>query len=153
MKKPEPWPTMKLRPPRGLRGWSLLPSGRPKRRKNCSRPGGRSRLLKPMVREPPSTLTRTEMTEGFTFSTMSAKPTGRCADWACAEVVKDGAGEEHGRADAGNGGEKRQAPGSQNPARPGSGSDAGHAKVSVYANGIRHGKDGGSRLTARCRPD
>src|SRR3979411_53080 len=33
---------------------------------------------------PPSTLTRTETTAGFTLSTISANPTGRCRPWACA---------------------------------------------------------------------
>src|SRR5256885_10461802 len=89
MKKPEPWPMVKLRP-RGPRGRSgvYCPSGMPKRRKKRSigEPGGKgeSPPSKLIVRGPPSTLTRTEITEGFTFSTISAKPTGRCAVWAYA---------------------------------------------------------------------
>src|SRR5262249_4942231 len=45
---------------------------------------------KRMVREPPSTLTRTEITAGFTFSTMSAKPTGRWPVSARALAANEG---------------------------------------------------------------
>ena len=76
---------LKLRP-RGLRGVSpRSPSGEPKRLKKRSigEPGGNGESPSKFIwRAPPSTLTRTEITEGFTFSTMSAKPTGRWADWA-----------------------------------------------------------------------
>ena len=63
----------------------------PKRLKNRSigEPGGNGESpSKLIVRAPPSTLTRTEITEGFTFSTMSAKPTGRCTFWAYAGLVR-----------------------------------------------------------------
>jgi hypothetical protein len=84
MKKPEPWPMEKLRPrgPRGMSPPPRSPSGAPKRLKKRSigEPGGNGESpSKPIIFGPPSTLTRTEITEGFTFSTMSAKPTGRCA--------------------------------------------------------------------------
>ena len=60
----------------------LSPSRRAEARKKRSigEPGGNGESpSKPIVCGPPSTLTRTEITAGFTFSTMSAKPTGRCA--------------------------------------------------------------------------
>ena len=83
MKKPEPWPVTVLR-----RCGAPDPlSGEPKRRKNCSKgdPGGNGRSwpLRPEFSALPSILTRTETTAGFTFSTMSAKPTGRATCCAC----------------------------------------------------------------------
>ena len=73
----------KLRP-RGARGvLAILAVRRAEAAEEAlHRRAGRERRVaasKLIVRAPPSTLTRTEITEGFTFSTMSAKPTGRCA--------------------------------------------------------------------------
>ena len=57
-----------------------MPSGMPKRRKNCSigEPLGNGSSRSDESCGPASDLTRTEITAGFTFSTMSAKPIG-CA--------------------------------------------------------------------------
>src|SRR5215472_9270288 len=90
MKKPEPWPVT-LRGPRK----PGKPSGPPKRRKKRSigEPGGKgesSELLSDFSR----ILTRTEITDGLTRSTMSANPTGRCTlptsfeTCACAGLVR-----------------------------------------------------------------
>ena len=59
--------------PRGLCELSGVPSGSPKRRKKRS--SGESWDEAP--RRPAMMLTRTEITAGFTLSTMSANPTGR----------------------------------------------------------------------------
>src|SRR5580700_2309089 len=89
MKKPEPWPVTTSLPPGAF--------GPPNLRKNRSNgePGGNgmSSSVRPEFAGR-SNLTRTEITEGLTFSTMSAKPTGRCGScWtlsvrfcACAKV-------------------------------------------------------------------
>ena len=79
MRKPEPWPLTKLRP-RGALPCPGMPSGMPKRRKNCSigEPLGNGSSRSDESCGPASDLTRTEITAGFTFSTMSAKPIG-CA--------------------------------------------------------------------------
>src|SRR6202051_4226574 len=73
MKKPEPWPVTTSLPPGAF--------GPPNLRKNRSNgePGGNgmSSSVRAELAER-SNLTRTEITEGLTFSTMSAKPTGRC---------------------------------------------------------------------------
>ena len=57
----------------------------PKRRKNRSiwefGASGESPSM-PIIFGPASSLTRTEMTAGFTFSTMSANPIGRWTPWA-----------------------------------------------------------------------
>ena len=91
--------------------------GIPKRRKNSRKPGGMySSLLRPLVCAPPSILTRTEITAGFTFSTMSAKPTGACSLCACslkvlrnrgriaARQIETRGDDECGRAETGDGG-------------------------------------------------
>ena len=65
-------------------------SGMPKRRKKRSigEPGGTAIFVAAcrVVCAPPSILTRTEITAGFTFSTMSAKPTGAARASAPAAV-------------------------------------------------------------------
>src|ERR1700704_6766787 len=82
MKKPEPGPVTAPRPPRGPpRRPGGKPSGPPKRRKKRSigEPGwnGESSLLELSSLATFSLiLTFTEITDGFTRSTMSAKPAG-----------------------------------------------------------------------------
>src|ERR1700720_586400 len=82
MKKPEPWPVTAPRPPRGPpRIPGGRPSGPPKRRKKRSigEPGwnGESSLLELSSLATFSLiLTFTEITDGLTRSTMSAKPIG-----------------------------------------------------------------------------
>ena len=80
---------------RGAPGWS--PSGRPEPKRwppsGWRRSGGRNPRTANRAADCPRRgatlsprafiLTLTEMTAGFTFSTMSAKPTGRCAVCAC----------------------------------------------------------------------
>src|SRR6516165_604431 len=82
MKKPEPWPVTTSLP------FGVF--GAPKRRKKRSNgePGGngRSSSLRPEFAGR-STLTRTEITAGLTFSTISANPTGRC-DSCCTLSVR-----------------------------------------------------------------
>jgi hypothetical protein len=74
MKKPEPCAVPKRRP----RGTFGMPSGSPKRLKNFSsgEPLGNGKSSSDEA-ESVRILTRTEITAGFTFSTMSAKPVGR----------------------------------------------------------------------------
>src|SRR3984885_10100820 len=75
MKKPEPWPVM-ISLPLGILGVF----GMPNCRKNFSNgePGGNGlSSLVSLESAWRSILTRTEITAGFTLSTMSAKPTGR----------------------------------------------------------------------------
>src|SRR5215203_3657171 len=86
MKKPDPWPvTWPRPPPRGPpRKPGGMPSGPPKRRKKRSigEPGwnGESSLLLLLALSSlpafSAMLTFTEITDGFTRSTMSAKPIG-----------------------------------------------------------------------------
>ncbi len=101
MKKPEPWPVTMPRPPRGPpRKPGGKPSGPPKRRKKRSigEPGwnGESSLLSLLsfLATFSLMLTFTEITDGFTRSTISAKPTGfstlrtSLLTCACAVVLK-----------------------------------------------------------------
>src|ERR1700736_5178365 len=85
MKNPEPWPVTTPRPPRGPpRSPGGKPSGPPKRRKKRSigEPGWNGDESSLLLLELSSLatfsliLTFTEITDGFTRSTMSAKPTG-----------------------------------------------------------------------------
>ena len=90
MKKPEPWPVTGPRPPRGRRPGGR-PSGPPKRRKKRSigEPGWNgesSLLLSSFLASFSWMLTLTEITDGFTRSTMSAKPTG-CATLLCTSLL------------------------------------------------------------------
>src|ERR1700682_5051924 len=89
MKKPEPWPVTAPRPPRPPPGPPRRPGGKPsgppKRRKKRSigEPGwnGESSsllALSSLLATFSLILTLTDITDGFTRSTMSAKPTG-CA--------------------------------------------------------------------------
>src|SRR5665213_1113990 len=98
MKKPEPWPVIAPCPRGPPRMPGGKPSGPPKRRKKRSigEPGwnGESSLLSSLDATFSVMLTLTEITDGFTCSTMSAKPTG-CATLctslltcACAALVK-----------------------------------------------------------------
>ena len=102
MKKPEPWPVTELRP-RGdaaRRAWRRRHPEAAEKRSICE-PGGNSICRRsPSACEPASTLTRTEITAGFTFSTMSANPTGRWTLLRLAEVGERGraAGSEAGAA-------------------------------------------------------
>src|SRR5215467_2703899 len=89
MKNPEPWPVTERR-------FGCCPgmrSGIPKRRKKRSMGefGGNGRLpSSPLDSWLASTLTRTEITAGLTFSTRSPKPTGRWALSAAAAVGNAG---------------------------------------------------------------
>src|SRR5207248_3904008 len=105
MKKPEPWPVTGPRPPRGPpRRPGGKPSGPPKRRKKRSigDPGGNgessSLLALSSLELLSAILILTEITDGFTRSTMSAKPIGRSTlrtsllTCACAALVKTSTG-------------------------------------------------------------
>ena len=106
---------------RGARGSSGVGSfRRPKRRKNRSigeLGGNGSSPSKPIVLAPLRILTRTEITAGFTFSTMSAKPIGRWTPWAwavgaqsraCRLWEKARTAEQHGGAETGDAGEESE---------------------------------------------
>src|SRR3984885_13542041 len=109
MKKPEPWPVTAPWPRGPPRSPGGKPSGPPKRRKKRSigDPGwnGESSLLLSLLSFLATfslILTLTEITDGFTRSTMSAKPTG-CATLrtslltcACAALVKTSTGPDDG---------------------------------------------------------
>ena len=102
MKKPEPWPVTGPRPPRGPpRRPGGKPSGPPKRRKKRSigEPGWNGESSSLLALSSPfgvfsAMLILTEITDGFTRSTMSAKPIGRSTlrtsvlTCACAALVK-----------------------------------------------------------------
>src|ERR1043165_9890025 len=92
MKKPEPCPVVNRWRGRSPRRPGI-PSGRPNRRKKYSNgefcPDELSSPPSSEVCGPAPILTRTEITAGFTFSTISANPAGRCADCAYAGAVKE----------------------------------------------------------------
>src|ERR1700743_503296 len=100
MKKPEPCPVTTPCPRGPPRRPGGRPSGPPQRRQKRSigDPGGNGESpLSPSSLEATFSLmlTLTEITDGFTCSTMSAKPTGWAALWvslltcACAAGVED----------------------------------------------------------------
>src|SRR5690348_415199 len=92
MKKPEPCAVPNWRP-RGA------PSGMPKRLKNFSigEPFGNGTSSSDLDCADVRILTRTEITAGFTFSTMSAKPVGRATCCACCDRFCANAPVEFGR--------------------------------------------------------
>src|SRR5215212_3455018 len=104
MKNPEPCPVTAPRPRGVPRKPGGMPSGEPKRRKNRSigEPGwnGVASSLLPLSSLVSFSLmlTFTEITDGFTRSTISAKPTGFCTlltsllTCACAALPKISAG-------------------------------------------------------------
>src|ERR1700730_9789618 len=112
MKKPDPWPVTAPRPPRGPpRRPGGRPSGPPKRRKKRSigEPGWNGEESSLLLLELSSfdasfslMLTFTEITDGLTRSTMSAKPTGLSTlrtsllTWACAGLEKTSTGPDDG---------------------------------------------------------